>query len=123
MSKTQTKRDHLLSNEAYDAGKFVAQIALPAVGTLYFTIAQIWGLPRPTDVVGTITAVDTCLGILLGLSTSSYNNSEAKYDGQVIETAQNGSKVFSLELNDNVPLDNLSSVKSLTFKVKPATPK
>ena len=62
-----------LSNEQYDTLKWVALIALPAAGTLYFTISQIWGLPYGEQIVGTITAVDTCLGALLGLSSNTYN--------------------------------------------------
>ena len=62
-----------LSNEQYDTLKWVALIALPAAGTLYFTISQIWGLPYGEQIDGTITAVDTCLGALLGLSSNTYN--------------------------------------------------
>jgi len=47
-----------LSNKAYDIMKFVAQILLPALGTLYFALAQIWDLPLAEEIVGTITAVD-----------------------------------------------------------------
>lgn len=62
-----------LSNEQYDVLKWVAMIVLPAAGTLYFTISQIWGLPYGEQIVGTITAVDTFLGALLGLSSNTYN--------------------------------------------------
>ena len=61
-----------LSNELYDDLKFVAQILLPALGTLYFAIAQIWGLPYAEQIVGTVTAVDAFLGALLGISTHNY---------------------------------------------------
>lgn len=62
-----------LSNKTYDFLKWVAQLLLPAVGTLYFALASIWGLPYGEQVVGTITAVDTFLGVILGISTASYN--------------------------------------------------
>ena len=42
-------------------------------GTLYFGLAQIWKLPYPEQIVGTITAIDTFLGCLLGISTLNYN--------------------------------------------------
>lgn len=61
-----------MSNEIYDMLKYIAQIALPAIGTLYFAISKIWGLPYGTEIVGTITAADTCLGMLLGISTKNY---------------------------------------------------
>lgn len=61
-----------LSNKAYDVLKWIAQYALPALGTLYFALASIWGLPYGEEIVGTVTAVDTFLGVLLGISTVQY---------------------------------------------------
>lgn len=65
-----------LSNSNYDFLKWVAQILLPAFATLYFALAQIWGLPYAEQVVGTITAIDAFLGALLGISTHFYNKEE-----------------------------------------------
>jgi len=62
-----------MSNKVYDVLKYIAQIALPALGTLYFALSQIWGLPYGEQIVGTIAAVDACLGVLLGISTAIYN--------------------------------------------------
>lgn len=62
-----------MSNKVYDALKFVAQIVLPATGTLYFALSQIWGLPFGEEIVGTITAVDAFLGAILGISSINYN--------------------------------------------------
>lgn len=67
-----------MSNKVYDVLKWIAQILLPALGTLYFALAGIWGLPYAEAIVGTITAIDTFLGILLGISTINYNNKEEK---------------------------------------------
>lgn len=64
-----------MSNKVYDALKYVAQIVLPALATLYFSLAQIWGLPYGEQVVGTITAVDAFLGALLRLTTIKYEKS------------------------------------------------
>ena len=61
-----------MSNKVYDALKFIAQILLPAIGTLYFALARIWDLPYAEQIVGTITAVDAFLGALLGISTLQY---------------------------------------------------
>lgn len=63
----------VLSDKMYNVLKWVAMIALPAIGTLYFTLAGIWGFPYGEQIVGTITAVDTFLGVLLGISASTYN--------------------------------------------------
>ncbi len=62
----------MLNNKQYDILKYIAQIVLPALGTLYFALSSIWGLPYGEQVVGTITAVDAFLGALLGLSTAQY---------------------------------------------------
>ena len=64
----------MLSNRAYDILKWIAQLLLPALGTLYFALAGIWGFPYGEEVVGTITAVDTFLGVVLGISTKVYND-------------------------------------------------
>lgn len=61
-----------MSNKVYDVLKFIAQIILPAIGTLYFALAGIWNLPYGEQIVGTITAIDTFLGALLGLSSMNY---------------------------------------------------
>lgn len=63
-----------MSNKTYDILKWVAQILLPAMATLYFAVAQIWGFPYGEQIVGTITAIDTFLGVLLGVSTNNYNS-------------------------------------------------
>jgi len=62
-----------MSNKVYDILKWIAQILLPAVATLYFALAQIWGFPYAEQIVGTITAIDAFLGVILGISTSKYN--------------------------------------------------
>ena len=64
-----------MSNKVYDVLKWIAMYLLPACGTLYFALSGIWGLPYGEEVVGTITAVDTFLGVLLGISSSQYNKS------------------------------------------------
>jgi hypothetical protein len=62
-----------MTNKVYDVLKWIAQYFLPAIGTLYFALAGIWGLPYGEQVVGTITAVDTFLGVILGISSAQYN--------------------------------------------------
>lgn len=65
----------MMSNKMYDVLKWIAQYLLPALGTLYFAVAGIWGLPYAEEVVGTIVAIDTFLGVVLGVSTAQYNKS------------------------------------------------
>ena len=61
-----------MNNKTYDILKYIAQIVLPALGTLYFALAQIWGLPYGEQIVGTITAIDAFIGALLHISTNQY---------------------------------------------------
>jgi hypothetical protein len=69
-----------MSNKLYDVLKYVAQIGLPAVGTLYYALSAIWGLPYGEQIVGTITAVDTFLGTLLMISSSAYRKENGDGD-------------------------------------------
>lgn len=62
-----------VSNKVYDVLKWIAMYLLPALGTLYFALSGIWGLPYGEQIVGTITALDTFLGVILGISTVQYN--------------------------------------------------
>ena len=62
-----------MSNKVYDVLKWIAMYLLPAFGTLYFALASIWGLPYGEQIVGTITAIDTFIGVILGISTTQYN--------------------------------------------------
>ncbi len=62
-----------MSNRMYDLLKWIAMILLPAIGTLYLALAGIWELPYAKQVVGTVTAVDTFLGALLGIASAQYS--------------------------------------------------
>lgn len=63
----------VMSNKTYDVLKWIAQLVLPALGTLYAALVGIWNIPYGQEVVGTILAVDTFLGALLGISSAQYN--------------------------------------------------
>lgn len=76
-----------MSNKVYDVLKWIIQIGLPAASTLYFTLASIWGFPNPEYVIGSIAAVETFLGVILGVSTVHYNK------GQKEKTAENNQQL------------------------------
>jgi hypothetical protein len=105
----------IIKGKLYDHMKFIAQVFLPAMGTLYFALAGIWGLPNAQEVMGTILAVDAFLGVLLGLSTLQYNNSDLKYDGQmnIVETPDK--KIFTLDVGKHP--DELESQDEVRLKV------
>lgn len=86
------------SNKVYDALKWIAQYLLPAAGALYLALAKIWGLPYGEEIIGTISAVDIFLGVILGISSASYNKEFLTY---------------------SVPVKALDGVGTVTFTVDP----
>lgn len=66
-----------MSNKTYDILKYVQRIAIPAVATLYLALGSIWQgiieLPYPEQVAATLTAIDTFMGVCLGISSAKYN--------------------------------------------------
>lgn len=65
-----------LKNEVYDVLKWVVSLVLPALGTAYFGLAQIWGFPYAEQIVGTISVVETFLGVVLKISCSQYGKED-----------------------------------------------
>lgn len=65
-----------MSNKVYDILKYIAQIILPALATLYLTLAGIWNLPFGEAISGTIMAIDTFLGVILKISSINYYKKE-----------------------------------------------
>lgn len=102
-----------LGDRVYKVLKYLAQIALPALATLYLAVAMIWGIPKEQEVVATITAIDTFLGVLLGLSTRVHRAKQ--YDGIIKVEETDNKKTFSLVVHDD-PQD-LDKKSEATFKV------
>lgn len=74
-----------LDNKTYDVLKWIAQILLPALATLYFTLATIWNLPCAEQILGTISAVDVFLGVLLGISSARYFGTNLEQEGTDVD--------------------------------------
>lgn len=109
-----------MSNKVYDFLKWLAQILLPTLGTLYFALANIWNLPNPEEVVGTITAIDLALGAILGLSTSEYNATRKGTGELLVDTSDPERDKMAL-----IPHDEVASFKDkdvVEFKVKHVQP-
>ena len=66
-----------MSSKVYDVLKWITMVVLPAIGTLYFALAGIWGLPYGEQVVGTIVAVETFIGTVLQISNAQYKKTNA----------------------------------------------
>lgn len=103
------------SNKAYNVLKPIALVWLPAISTLYFALAGIWGIPDATQVVGSITAVDAALGALLHLSSKTYVQPT---DGNLVVDKSNPTKdTYSLEVNTD--LDLVQKAGKLLLNVVP----
>lgn len=109
-----SKTTPILTNRAYNYTKYSVQIALPALGTLYFTLASIWGLPYGEQVVGTITAIALFGGVLIGVSKHQYDHSEQKFDG-AMNVDHSADEEFRLEFKKELP--DLADQDEITLKV------
>lgn len=109
----------LITGKTYDALKYIALVVLPALGTLYFTLSGLWGLPSAEEVVGTIVAVDAFLGVVLQLSSSAYAKSDARFDGAINVEEDDQLKRFSLELNGDP--NEIDSKDQVVFKINKET--
>lgn len=105
----------LLSDVTYTRIKRTATIILPAVITLYISLAQIWHFPNTEQTVLTISAINTALGGLIQVSKKSYYASGAHYDG-IMNVTTNGDKtVASLDLKSDP--NEIVNKSMVTFKV------
>lgn len=66
-----------MSNKVYDALKWIALVALDAVGIFYSTLSTIWDLPFGDEVLKTCAALSLLLGTLIGISAAKYNKDGA----------------------------------------------
>lgn len=110
-----------LNNKVYDTLKWITMILLPAISAAYFSLSAVLDLPAADKVVGTIAVVITFLGALLGISTQSYNNSDAKFDGMMhVDTSDPQKDLFTFELYE-AP-EGFPEKDTLTFKVSKDSP-
>lgn len=103
----------MITGKLYDYLKWLAQIALPAFGALYIALAALWDLPKPQEVAGTILALDTFLGVILGISQVSYGKQIGSGTMHVQESSDK--VLYNLELDDNP--EDLQKMKEVHFKV------
>lgn len=82
MSDEQPKP--FISEEAYLLFRRLVEYVFPALGTLYFTIAQLWGLPYAEEVVGTIVALAAFFAVIVKLSRWAYQNDNSRFDAALV---------------------------------------
>lgn len=64
-----------INNKVYDVLKWVCTVVLPALITLYGVIGAVCGIPHTEQALTIATAVNVCLGTILGISSYQYNKS------------------------------------------------
>lgn len=107
----------MLNDLTYKRSRNLSQIYIPGLSSLYFIVGNIAGFPFVEVIIGFLAIIATVIGVCLYLSSSAYDRSEAGYDGKVIiETNQNGGKLFSLELEGDP--GELEQKSSVAFKVR-----
>ena len=104
-----------MTNKTYDILKFIAQIVLPALGTLYGALAKLWNLPYPEAIVGTIVAVDAFLGALLQISSNQYYKQGKDVLGTLAIDAENETAAFNF---DEANAEDLLNAKTAKVKVE-----
>lgn len=107
----------IIPDELYDGLKWIAQIFLPALATLYYALSTIWGLPYAEQVVGTIVAIDTFLGILLGLWSSNYQKLNPTDGVLEIDTCGGVKDIYRINLTTG--FEDLKAKKEIKLKVNP----
>lgn len=105
----------IIPKKLYDALKWVAMVVLPAAATFYYALALVWGLPYAGEVVATITAADTFLGALLGISSAKYRNSDARFDGDLNIIKSDPSLINQLDIRTDPA--TLGNQKEVVLKV------
>lgn len=62
-----------LPDKLYNVLKWIALVALDALGWGYKQLATVWGLPYGSEILETCAVVSAVLGALIGVSSIVYN--------------------------------------------------
>lgn len=116
MSHVTASTAPLFTNKVYDVLKWIALVALPAAGFLYFGLSEIWGLPYAVQIMGTTAAIDTFLGAILGISNRAYKKSDSRFDGSLTLDTRDPEKDV-LSFNFEKPIKQVAEEESITLKV------
>jgi Putative phage holin Dp-1 len=102
-----------LSDKMYANLEWVARVLLPSAATLYLALATLWGFPYGPQIVGTIVAVDTFLGVFIGMAQRSYDQSGAAYNGTIVAQPGDAGTALSGLVLDKDPAE----LQKLVLKV------
>lgn len=107
-----------LSDTMYTKLEYLARVVLPALATLYLALATLWSFPYGPQVVGTIVAVDTFLGVFIGFAQKAYNESDAAYNGSIVVTKSADGTALSSLILDQDPAE----LGKIVLKINPDEP-
>ena len=66
----------VFSNKTYDKLKWFALVGTNAFSALIITLGKIWGWDYAETIAGTISAIGTCIGACLQISSANYKKVE-----------------------------------------------
>jgi len=104
----------ILSEPWYSRMKWFTAIVLPAIATAVFSLQEVFDITNAEQIMGVCAILATFLGTVLGISSNKYNNSDDRFDGDMIlEEGEDGS---TFRLNLNASPEDLAAKDSVTFK-------
>lgn len=112
-----TKKNQTLTNSWYDRLKFLSLVLLPGFAALYFGLGQIWNFPKIEEVVGSITVVDTTIGLALQNLTNKYYRNEQNFDGEVVVEPEDGGSKATVVWNEH-PIDLVDDLGKHSLELK-----
>lgn len=114
---TDKKTSKLVMNDkVYDVLNNIVKLALPALATFYAALSGLWNLPYALEVVGTITALATLLGVFLVIARAAYTGQPIDYDG-VLTVNDTDPEKDVMRLNIDRTLAELGDKDTVTLKV------
>lgn len=108
----------VMSDKTYEFLKKFVQVILPAISAAYFALSEIWGLPNPEKVVGSIAVLSTLLGVCLGISSSTYKALGGHNVGTIVVKDDGQKKTYGLELDGLDDPEDIETLSSATFRVE-----
>lgn len=114
--ETVKLKGYITSNKAYDIIKALVTLYLPGLGTLYYSLAEIWQFGGGEQVLASCGALAIFLGIFLKVSDRSYNNSDLRYAGNIVTGNEDGKPSYMFEVN--TPLEAFEGESEVKFKMK-----
>lgn len=68
------------NSKIYDILKWIALVALDALGLAYESLSQVWNLPFGDEIAKTCTIISVLIGTLIGISSRKYHSQELDTD-------------------------------------------